>query len=518
MIREVAAKLGVEVDATQLTSFMGTLDKAKGMLGQFATGLAVGAAVAFVKGQIEAAAKLDDTATSLGVTTDELQRFQYAVKLAGGESEGSGKALFLLNKQLGDAATAGSPAAKAFGDLGIKLKHSNGQAKTAMEILPDVADAVAKAGSHAEATAMATGLFGKQSLNLLPLLKRGKEGLKELNQEYTDLGLGLSNEFVDGAGKADEQLDRMGFATTALKSQLVLALLPALTKLLGWVVKGIAWLNHIAKTTNLLKVITIALAAVLALKMIPTIISSVRAFMALRTAVFGASVPFWLVVLAVTALALIFEDLWTMMEGGDSLIGSLLDKFGGVGTKDKVIKLFKDTWKTLVETWNDAKTSLGHLWKELGGGAGIISSLVEGFTYLVKGIAASVKGIAGLASIAKKVIDGDYAGAVAEANKTADSIFGKSQSMKSIDAAGNVKEVKENVGGLFGISDKEYQTKLVMAGLAAAPPGAAQNAANIKNDLLVQVTVPPGTDTSAVKVTTKSNADAFHAASTGVVK
>jgi hypothetical protein len=60
-----------------------------------------------------------------------------------------------------------------------------------------------------------------------------------------------------------------------------------------------------------------------------------------------------LVILAVGALYLIFDDLFTLFTGGESLIGGLIDDLFGVGTTGEVVEYLKGLWTELQQIWQD---------------------------------------------------------------------------------------------------------------------------------------------------------------------
>jgi hypothetical protein len=463
-LREIAAKLGVQVEDGPLTQFLGNLEMVKGSLSALGGILVGGVFAAFVKETINAADDLGDTAERIGVTTDELQRFQYALKLTGGEVEGAEKALFLFNKTLGEAAKSGGG---PFTELGLSVKDSNGQVKTAMALLPDVADKVAEAGSEAEKTAIATKFFGKSALSLLPLLKRGREGVAELSAEYDDLGLGLSGDMIEAAGKANDALDRMHFTTQALSGAVVGMLLPPLNQLLGWLTKGVAKLTYFAKHTTFLTTAMSILGVVVGARLLPVLLSTLRVFAAMRTTVFGLSVPFLLVVAVIGALYLIFDDLYALMTGGNSVIGTVLDKFGEVGAKAKLVDTLRASWETLKGVWEAIKPALEQIWKSIQEGSTTwIPGLAKAFAAVVKGIVAAVTALTGLigaiAEVPAAIKSGDWSKVMGNFDKAGDSIFGKQQSFWN-PKTGQMESA--SVGGLFGTSEADWNKQQSQAGI-----------------------------------------------------
>ena len=54
----------------------------------------------------------------------------------------------------------------------------------------------------------------------------------------------------------------------------------------------------------------------------------------------------WLPFIALAAAAAIaIDDFWTFMEGGNSVIGRVLDSLLGIGTSEKVVRLLKEVWE-----------------------------------------------------------------------------------------------------------------------------------------------------------------------------
>lgn len=517
MIREIAATITANVDSKQVTGFMATLDAAKGSLASLGTALAAGAFGAFIKETLDYNDSIDDMAQRTGASHDSIQRLGYMLKLSGANAEDAQKAIFKLNLALGESADGSGKTAQDLKELGISIKGSNGQIKTATEILPEVAEAIASASSEAEQTTLALKFFGKAGLGMLPMLKQGSKGIAAMSKEFDDLGLGISSNVIEESAQVNDQIDRLGFVTKHASVQLVGALVPALLAILAPVIKLAGRLGKLAKETKIVQQAAVVLGLAFASKVLPQVWQGVRAFSALKTQIFGASVPLIAIIAVFAALYLIFDDLYTLMNGGESFIGNLLDKMGEAGTKATLIKTLKDAWEGVKTSLSSVGPILKDLWKSIAEGSKTwVPALAQAFVGVVKGIVAGVTALSALVAIVAKLAAGDTAGAVAAANKSADAIFGKAQSIKEVDANGNAREVKANVGGLYGISQAEYYQKAKESGIsdASLKPLADALAAQ-KLATTVNITVPPGTDPAAVKVTGDNNATALAAVKAG---
>lgn len=463
MLRELLAKLAIQVDGSDLEKFAGQIegigDKLKKFGGLFVGGLAAGAVKDFVGGQIEAGDALGDTAAKLGVTTEELQRFQFAAKASGGEVESATTALRFLNKNVGEAAGGNATLAAAFAKVGVSVKDSNGNVAESADLLPGIAQGISELGSQGEKTAAAMAIFGKGAADILPLLDSGEDGVNKLFEEFDNLGGGLSDEFVAATGEAADQLDRLEFVVAGLKSEILTGILPAITTWLGYAKKLGGGLVKFARTTTFVETATKALGAALAVllaqrlyAMLPQIYSQVRAFMALRTSIFGASVPVLLIVAVLALLYLAFDDLWSLMNGGDSVIGDFLDKFGGIGASKKLADDLRAAWDQINKSFAETGPFFSDLAKSLGGAlATALPYVIQGFVFLVKVIAAAVTllgaFIASIVSLPAAIKKGDFSQIQKTITGAGDAIFGKN--LSTIDPkTGGISS--QNVGGLFG--------------------------------------------------------------------
>jgi hypothetical protein len=406
-LREIAAVVGIDVDSKGVDGLMGLLDKAKGTLGALAGAFAIHEIAEFIKGQAEVAHEIEKTSERLGVATDDLQRFRYAVELTGGEAENADRALFFLTKAIGEAGTAGGP--NPFAAIKLALKDTNGHAKTALEVLPDLADKIAEAKTPAEQTAIAVSVFGKSALAVLPILRRGREGIKELSDEFDDLGGALSEEFVKKGAEAAAEMKRFDFVSRGLKSELAGGLMPSVVKLFSWFISLAAEARELAKNTDVLTTAGIALGAVTTIKLVPALLSSAKALFLVKMELLGIEAPAIAVVAAVGLLFLAFDDLWTLMHGGKSVIGDLLDKFGEVGAKEKFVQTLKDAWVSIKETWAEAKEIITSLFADMGKGAKVDGATVKGFFEDVQDeITASVTALASFVELMKQIKTGDF--------------------------------------------------------------------------------------------------------------
>ena len=187
-------------------------------------GLAAGAtALGFlVKKSIDAAAEMDDLAQKTGVSVEALSRLQYAAGLEGVEDlAGSLQKLAKNIAENGDT----------FAALGINVKTATGELRTTEDVIGDIAEVFAKSADGTRKAAIAQELFGKTGAQLIPLLNRGKAGLKELYEEADRLGITISSNTSKAADDFNNNLYRLTSTVKGAVNQITAGLLPSLTRI-----------------------------------------------------------------------------------------------------------------------------------------------------------------------------------------------------------------------------------------------------------------------------------------------
>ncbi len=378
-LREVLAQFDVDTSAaaSKLSGIGKTIASVTSTLGALGNAF-IGSAIVhgmreFITGQIEAGSRVNDLSEKLGVGTEDLQQFQFAAGLAGVSGEEAAKGLQFLNKNIGEAIDGSKGAVETFAKLGITLKDGNGDVRETSDILPEVADAFQNMGSDAERTALAMKVFGKAGASMIPMLKNGSAGIEEMRLEYERLGGGMRQDFIKAADEAGDEIDKVKFAFNGWKSQIVFAILPAVTRFAKIMQTAIGVLRKVTQESRLAKVAWLAMgtAASIAgfraatgfakmLGVLPKDANIWKSLMGLGT--------IGLVIIAVLALVLVFEDLYTMLTGGESVIGDVIDGLFGVGATQEVVKevqaIFSE-FLTELEAFKPLAIELGKVFGEI---------------------------------------------------------------------------------------------------------------------------------------------------------
>lgn len=341
-LQEIIAKLGFQVNDAQLKRASSGLDGLMGKLQTFGA-LVAGAVVVqglknFVNEMVNVGDALGDQATQLGLSVNQLYAYQQATKFAGGETTDFATGFRILSRRANDANEGAKSAKDTFDKLGVTLTDSSGKLKDGITVFREAGLALGKVQNNTERVALAQELFGRSGTKLIGLFASGEKQLdawlgkqKEFGQDLTGLG--------EVAGDAADRIQEYEMAMFGLKAILFTTFGPVLNDaILGTakIVKGIAdWIKSIGALRLVLGPLILALSTSAWSTFVGKLVSMGRAI-AIPLAKF---LLLWLIV----------DDLITLFQGGDSLIGRFLDKLGGAGWSANFVKETKHILGALAE-------------------------------------------------------------------------------------------------------------------------------------------------------------------------
>lgn len=206
-------------------------DKIKNLVTNMKTSTAVAGAVVGTiykigKTSAEAGGKIQDLADRLGLTAEEVQRYDYIAMQSGLTTEELSKSIAKSRDAIGTALSGTSNTATQaletlFGDLSQIPQGAEEGFSAIIERLSQVEDSTLQAY-------YANEIFGERlATNLLPMINNGSEKLSELNAEFETLGY-LSNDEVQQLADLDDGFNKITKKVQNLTYQLGTALAPVI--------------------------------------------------------------------------------------------------------------------------------------------------------------------------------------------------------------------------------------------------------------------------------------------------
>jgi hypothetical protein len=224
-----ARQQALDSGASRLGVFGGALENL-GVAG-LAAGAGIGAFTAALAGALAAAQfadELADTATRLHVTTDALQEYRFALRLAGGEEKGADEALEKFSVTLGKAQEGLTKAQRGFMLLGF-TQEQIAAFQTSEEALRAVTAKLAEIESNPRRDALIS-LLGLDSMK--PLLMGGVEAMDDLRAKAREVGVVMDEELIRKGAQVQDEFETLSqIIDIQVKSALV-GLGPVLIRLM----------------------------------------------------------------------------------------------------------------------------------------------------------------------------------------------------------------------------------------------------------------------------------------------
>lgn len=365
-VEELIARLELDTDERSFKDGEKGVQRINEQLGKMVkiaatAAAAIGAAaVKMVFDFANASVEVDRFARLSNSTTDEFQRFAAGSDTVGISLEKSADILKDVNDRVGDFMTTGAgPMADFFEKVAPKVgvtadmfaKLSGPQA------LQLYVDSLQKANlSQQEMTFFMEAMASDSSL-LIPLLRDGGKAMRELGDAAAGTGQIIDQETIEQGKKFNRELALMQGALTGVRNTVATELLPTLTELLTQVRDFVVQNREIIKSSIVLtiraaavamKALAVATGLFVAYKIGFYVIAATRALNAMtvatlasRAAVLGlwAGMAIGPIIIGtlIAAIALLSQDLYTFLNGGDSLIGRFIDKFPTLGAAIKAV-------------------------------------------------------------------------------------------------------------------------------------------------------------------------------------
>jgi hypothetical protein len=417
-IRELITRIGFDIEAEKLDAFerkIGTVKK--GLFGlTIAAGAAAAGLFAITKSAANAGDDLDAQASVLGFAVEQLQIWTRAAGLGDIAAEEFAGSMQFLNRNIGDAVRGQGSAAKVFKELNIQLKDSAGKVRSTGDVMGDLSERFSKISDPSKRASLSMDLFGRGGVRMGRFMAESADNVKRAADVVQAFGF-YTAETAALADKTNDALEDSQTIIRGVKNEIGIGLLPVLKDLAegfnNWALanreaiktkidrfvtltsKAIRFamdvterftkfvtslVRNLGGLETILKLVTAAALGLGAASVIAAVQALIAIVATLNIAVGTLLLEFigipLLIAAGIALLALVFEDLYVWIKGGDSLIGMWLGNW-----KDFVAKI-KTEFGTLIEGLGvivmAIKQLFTGLWDALAGAFGILRAVWMG--------------------------------------------------------------------------------------------------------------------------------------------
>lgn len=367
-LRDLLARFRIDVQDKALKNADQQINKTKAStqglfeaLGGLKTAFAaVGAAIgfgtfaSFVDETIAGAQEIDRMSRSLGLSTERLQQWQAVAARTGVPVDDIRDGFQDLAVRINEAATGTGEGAEVFRELNIEAKNLDGSLRPTEDVMFELADGLANLEDATKRTALADDLLSDAGFRLIPVLEQGSEALRKQLKEAEGISEIYDKEFIVAALKVNVAFKRFGRSLDFVRARIIKFFLPAITTFTAAFTKVVHSINKVVDETNILKAtfITLAGAGIAAVgKRLAALIArfgglrkSIKVLMPVIRPILSALARFFII-------QLLIEDLITLFQGGESVIGRFIDAIFGAGTAKRVVEDLKAAWAEYGDTF-----------------------------------------------------------------------------------------------------------------------------------------------------------------------
>lgn len=255
---------------------------------------------------------LDKLGKQIGVATADVDAFSGAIAELGGSRESAQADL--------------SAMAKSFGNT-----------KDSMEKVLQTANKVqGMSFDKAKKTLEGMGVSDEKTIELMMKGRKELERTMGIQKEYS----GISKESIESSIKFNSAMGKFKQSSGMLKNSFLEMVIPALAKGLDWLTKFISFCKE---NKNLLIGFFSAVGLAVALYYVPPMLATASATLAATWPIIAIIA---IIALLAMAFAIVYDDIMNFIDGNDSMIGRILDKYPQLKV---VILALWETFKKLFE-------------------------------------------------------------------------------------------------------------------------------------------------------------------------
>lgn len=311
-----------------------TLLKGVGTAAKWGAGIATAAGAGatalfgFTSNAASAMDVIDKGSAKIGISKQAYQEWSYVLGQNGMDIDRLETGMKTLVTSMDSAASGSKAAQDRFAALGVSIYDSSGKLKNQEVILRETLYALANMENGTEKARLATELFGKAGVEMMPMLNGGAEGMEELTERAHELGLVISDEAVTAGVTLGDTLDDVKQSFGAIGTKIGASFMPAIQGVLDLILNNLpavqGLFNQLAPVlTGLLSTVLPPIMS-LAQSLLPIIFDLLNALLPIFGQIASAILPVFITLME-TLLPPITEIVQTLLPPLLELLLPLLD-------------------------------------------------------------------------------------------------------------------------------------------------------------------------------------------------
>ena len=224
-------------------SFSQKLSRGIGTVGKWgaaivASAAAVGGAMlGMANSSASAMDEIDKMSAKIGISKKGFQEWRYVLGQNGMEIDKMQVGMKTLVNKMDAVSSGNKNAQESFDKLGISVYDTSGKLKDQETMMKETMYALADMENGTEKAKLATELFGKAGIEMMPMLNNGSKGMKELTKRAHELGLVVSDEAVTSGVVFGDTMDDLKQAFGMVSISIGNRLIPMFQTMADWILE-----------------------------------------------------------------------------------------------------------------------------------------------------------------------------------------------------------------------------------------------------------------------------------------
>ncbi len=178
--------------------------------------------------QAAAAGEIQDVAMQTGLSTEAVQRYQYACDMIGVSFDTVASSQAKMIRSMADVQSGSETATATWNQLGIEVMNADGSLRDAEDVFLEVIDVLGQIENATQRDAVSMEIFGRSAQDLNPLIVQGTDAFQALCDEASNVGTVLTDVQLEALAGVDDALIRFNERLDAGEKAMALKFTPAL--------------------------------------------------------------------------------------------------------------------------------------------------------------------------------------------------------------------------------------------------------------------------------------------------
>lgn len=215
--------------------------------------------------QAAAAGEIQDVAMQTGLSTEAVQRYQYACDLIGVSFDTVASSQAKMIQSMADVQSGSETATATWNQLGIEVMNADGSLRNAEDVFLEVIDVLGQIENATQRDAVSMEIFGRSAQDLNPLIVQGTDAFQALCDEASKVGAVLTDVQLEALAGVDDALIRFNERLDAGEKAMALKFTPALQAFFDETGEGVKGIEEALADSGLVTVFASLLEVVTAL-------------------------------------------------------------------------------------------------------------------------------------------------------------------------------------------------------------------------------------------------------------